>query len=242
MVHECIVKLDNGKLRLIRKLCLLLSPAPHHPGHQDKETQTPPVRPPPPPPTPRPDSVTNSHNKPTPGGKDTDDDHLAEQGDRKRSKSDQGRDTAPSLTPGRAPSPKPGPLAPPPYPGPPGPQGPRRSYRLGTGGRDRNPEEGGVEGHPPTPPPGVGDPDHPPPTPENGHNREKEDGEKGAVGGSDETDHPPPPPPQNDPEQGLGLAGNVACLLSKWEDLFNLLVQNIEDDLGDYWKKLSTPQ
>ncbi|AAB61644.1 E4, partial [Human papillomavirus RTRX7] len=242
--------------KLIRKLCLLLSPAPHLPDLQDKQTQTPPPRPPPPPLTPRPDPVTNSHNKPQPRGKDSDDDHPVEQGDKKRSKGDQGRDTAPGLTPGRTPSPIPGPL-PPPYPGPPGP---RRSPRLGVGGQnpDHNPRSTSsrrqVEGHPPTPPPGVGDPDqsHPPPPPlppPNGHNGEGETEGKeevGAVGGavgeqeSDGVDHPPPPHPQNGLDQSL--AGSVACLLTKWEDLFNLLVQNIEEDLGDYWKRLSTPQ
>ena len=135
-------------------------------------------------------------------------------------------------------------MAPPPYPGP----GPRRSPRQFGPGPDRDPEdglqpplgEGQVEGHP-----GDGDQPqgHPPPTPSNGHKGEEGDGvEEGAVGG-DGNDHPPPPPPPPPPNVQEGsLLGCVGSLLLKWEDQFNLLVQNIQGDLEDYWMKLSTPQ
>ncbi|AEM24653.1 hypothetical protein, partial [Human papillomavirus 143] len=239
---------------LIRILSLLLSPAPPHQGHQeDKQTQTPPPRPPPPqqpPLTPRPDSSPqqNSHNKPKTRGEGTDGEPPADQGDRKRSRGDQGPDTA------RGPSPKP-PLLDPPPPGP----GPRRSPRLESGAGqqpDRDPEkgpqvplgegevEGGDQGHVPPPPP-------PPTNGHNGHGRKVqgpegrgEQGEpgEGAVGGEDgDEEDPPPPPPHTNGQEG-SLLGSVASLLIRWEGHFDQLVQSIQDDLEDYWKKLSIPQ
>lgn len=234
-----------------------LSPAPPLQGRQeDKQTQTPPTRPPPPaqpPLTPRPDSSLhqNSHNKPKPREEGTDGGPPAKQGDRKRSKNDQGPDTDP-LGPDRDPSlgPTPLPLGPP----PPGP-GPRRSPRLGSGGSqpDHDPEaplegevEGGGHGHHPPPPP--------PPPPTNGHEcgpkPQGPEGREGAEGpgegargaeGGEEDGHPPPPPPPTNGQEG-SLLGAVACLLTKWEGHFDLLVQNIQDELEDYWKKLLIPQ
>ncbi|AAA46980.1 ORF E4 [human papillomavirus 47] len=251
MMQRDIVLLENGKLKLIRKLCLLLSLAPHHQGHQeDKQTQTPPPRPPPPPQpplTPRPDAnpSINSHNKPKPNEEGTDGDHQAEQGDRKRTKGD------PDPDPGRGPVLKPT-LPPPPPPPPTGP-GLRRSTRLvlvpGQGpppDLPAPPVEGEVEGHPQGK-----DRDHPPPTPQNGHGKETQGaegggdkGEQGAVGGESsdgEGDHSQPPltPPN---ESDGSLLNTVACLLARWESNFDQLVQNIQGDLEGYWRKLGTPQ
>lgn len=264
MMQKDIVQLENGKLKLIRKLCLLLSPAPHLQGRQeDKQTQTPPPRPPPPPQpplTPRPDSKpsVNSHNKPKPNEEGTDGDHQAEQGDRKRTKGDPGHNSGPDPDPDRDQVLKPT-LPPPPPPPPTGP-GLRRSARLvltpGQGpplDLPAPPVEGEVEGHPEGKDHGPGHPP-PPPQPPNGHNghgtgtRGAEGGadkeEEGAVGGEStdgEGDHLQPPltPPN---ESDGSLLNTVACLLAKWESNFDQLVQNIQGDLEGYWRKLGTPQ
>jgi hypothetical protein len=34
----------------------------------------------------------------------------------------------------------------------------------------------------------------------------------------------------------------VASLLAMWENQFKQLVEDIKDDLEDYWQKLMTPQ
>lgn len=231
MMQLDIVKLDIGKLKLIRKLCLLLSPAPPPPSHQeDKQTQTPPPRPPPPPLTPRPDSrpqiPENSHNKPTPREEGTDADRPVEPGERpKRGRvGDRGPSPGRGRGRGRGSDPDLGPN--------------RLSGGLGTD-QDPDPEkkkcpesqpppEGEVEGHPPPPPP-----------PPNGHNGHEE----GAVGGAGGDGHPPPPPPPpNGHDESQSLLGSVASLLVTWESHFNQLVQEIQEDLEGYWTKLSIPQ
>lgn len=250
MMQVDIAELDIGKLTLIRKLCLLLSPAPPPPTHQeDKQTQTPPPRPPPPPLTPRPDSrpPENSHNKPTPKEEGTDGDRPVGPGERpKRMK---GGDRGPSPGRGRGrgrgrgsdpdPGPDPGPI-----PGP-------GLNRLTSRNTDSDPEGKCPSSLPPPPPPppqpttppegqGEGHPPPPPPPP-NGHDGHEEGPLEGAVGGGD--GHPPPPPaPPNGHEESQSLLGNVASLLTTWESLFNQLVQEIQVDLEDYWTKLSIPQ
>ena len=248
MMQVDIAELDIGKLTLIRKLCLLLSPAPPHPTHQeDKQTQTPPPRPPPPPLTPRPDSrpPENSHNKPTPKEEGTDGDRPVGPGERpKRIK---GGDRGPSPGRGRGRGrgsdpdlgPDPGPI-----PGP-------GLNRLTSRNTDSDPEGKCPSSLPPPPPPppqpttppegqGEGHPPPPPPPP-NGHDGHEEGPLEGAVGGGD--GHPPPPPaPPNGHEESQSLLGNVASLLTTWESLFNQLVQEIQVDLEDYWTKLSIPQ
>lgn len=229
MMQLDIVKLDIGKLKLIRKLCLLLSPAPPPPSHQeDKQTQTPPPRPPPPPLTPRPDSrpqiPENSHNKPTPKEEGTDADRPV--GPDERPKRGRGGDRGPSPGRGRGRG----------LGSDPGLN--RLSGGLGTD-QDPDPDkkkcpesqpppEGEVEGHPPPPPP-----------PPNGHNGHEE----GAVGGAGGDGHPPPPPPPpNGHDESQSLLGSVASLLVTWESHFNQLVQEIQEDLEGYWTKLSIPQ
>lgn len=229
MMQLDLVKLDIGKLKLIRKLCLLLSPAPPLPSHQeDKQTQTPPPRPPPPPLTPRPDSrpqiPENSHNKPTPKEEGTDADHPVGPGERPKRGRGGDRGPSPGRGRGRGLGSDPGPN--------------RLSGGLGTD-QDPDPDkkkcpesqpppEGEVEGHPPPPPP-----------PPNGHNGHEE----GAVGGAGGDGHPPPPPPPpNGHDESQSLLGSVASLLVTWESHFNQLVQEIQEDLEGYWTKLSIPQ
>lgn len=95
----------------------------------------------------------------------------------------------------------------------------------GGGDQDQGPDqppregasgEGDVEGHPPLPPsqpPAL----HPPPS-------------------------PPPPNGENGEEESQGLVPTVASLLAMWENQFNQLVEDIKEDLEDYWRKLMTPQ
>ena len=125
----------------------------------------------------------------------------------------------------------------------PGPSGPKKG-ELGPD-LDQHPVEGSEnvsEAEVPTEG-GGGDPDQPP--------------KKDALGEGDVEGHPPPrpspppalpppcPPPHNGEsgdEEVQGLAHTVASLLAMWENQFNQLVEDIKDDLEDYWRKLMTPQ
>lgn len=213
------VNLASGRSELIRKLCLPLLPAPHHPNPQEDPDKNP-SPPPQPPPTPRPPAVPNGHNKPPvtkqPGKEGTEGDHQAPQA------ADGDDDPRPGKR-SKADGPKPGPgrgrLPPfkldldqdPLHGDPDPPQG-------AVGGQGSEPPEGGEESQPPL---GEGE---------------------GQVEG-----HPPPLPPAPEPkphngDQTHGLLGTVACLLGTWEETFRQLVEDIQEDLDGYWRKLGIPQ
>ena len=213
------VNLASGRSELIRKLCLPLLPAPHHPNPQEDPDKNP-SPPPQPPPTPRPPAVPNGHNKPPvtkqPGKEGTEGDHQAPQA------ADGDDDPRPGKR-SKADGPKPGPgrgrLPPfkldldqdPLHGDPDPPQG-------AVGGQGSEPPEGGEESQPPL---GEGE---------------------GQVEG-----HPPPLPPAPEPkphngDQTHGLLGTVAFLLGTWEENFRQLVEEIQEDLDGYWRKLGIPQ
>lgn len=212
MMQIDIVNLANGRSGLIRKLCLPLSPAPHHPTPQEG-----PENYPDPPLTPRPQAQPNSHNKPVvtkqPSGRGTGEGSQAPltpdaDDDPRPGKRSKGDEHGPA--PGRAPAPLKLDLDPP-HGDPDQPPG-------ATGGVGETPPEGNEESQPPL---GEGE---------------------GAVEG---LPPPAPPPPEPKPHNGdatHGLLGTMASLLGTWEESFRQLVEEIQEDLDDYWRRLSIPQ
>ncbi|CAW42241.1 E4 protein [Human papillomavirus 100] len=91
---------------------------------------------------------------------------------------------------------------------------------------DQGPEAPGVgEGREPEDPP-----PEDPPVPPTGTG-------EGAVEGG-----PSPGPGHGQGPEQEGILPGAALLLTKWEQQFDLLVDNIVGELRDYWQKLRTPQ
>nr|AYA93611.1 MAG: E4 protein [Human papillomavirus] len=209
-----LVNLAVGRSELIRKLCLPLLPAPHRPTPQEgpESHLDPPL-------TPRPQAQPNGHNKPVvtkqPGGRGTGGENqapLTPDGDDDPRPGKRSKGDDHGLAPGRAPAPLKLDLDP--------PQGDPDQPPGATGGAGETPPEGSEESQPPL---GEGE------------------GE-----GEAEGHHPlPPPPPEPKPQNGdvtQSLLGTMASLLGTWEESFRQLVEEIQEDLDDYWRKLSIPQ
>lgn len=210
----------------MKKLCLLLLLVPHHRG-VSKESESPPHpptpaphRPPPPvqPPPPtglpeRKEDSNNSNKKPSDEG--TDGKPLALQDPPHRpEKRHKGQGHDPETGDGkrRGLSTDQGENGLPATAPDPPTPDPPESGRDPLG-------EGPVEGHPPPLPPNGHDPDH------------KPQGE--------ENQGPDPDPDQN---QNHGILKGAAYHLQRWEETYKQLVEDILDDLSNYWQMLGIPQ
>lgn len=219
-MQKNMVNLASGRSELIRKLCLLLLLAPRRQNPQDEKDrpQSPPLTPRPPP-VPASPPTTNSHNKPVTKPTES----GGTEGENQVPQSPNDNDDGPrpgkrSKGEGRGPEQHPLNL------------GPDRDPLLleDQGGHGDEPPEGGEN----TPPGAEGE----------GAEGKVTEGE-GEVEGRPL--HPPPSAPDqpHKPDQNnQSVLGTVAYLLGTWEDQFRQLVDEIQGDLEDYWKKLAIPQ
>ena len=229
--------LDNMKCALTTKLCLLLLLAPpHHPrGYENPPTPAPfttpstrhppaPQQPPPPSappqPQPQPHEHLNSHPKPVPGKEGTGEKTLVLQQPPTPGK--RSRDDDPGLEPG-------------PADGKRAPQGPKKPA-VPDPDPDPLPED----------PEGPEDLSQPPEIPAPAPREPA-----GAEGGEGEVEghpHPPPPPPVNGKEGAAGQGGEslflqgLASRLTRWDQEYKQLVDDILDDLEGYWRRLAILQ
>lgn len=208
----------------MKKLCLLLLLVPHNQG-VNKESQSPPHpptpaphRPPPPqptgPPEKTPENNNNSNKKPSDEGTDGKPLALQDPPPHRPGKRHKGQGRDPETGDEK-----------------------RRGLSADQGGNDLpatapNPPtpdppesgqdplgEGQVEGHPPPAPPNGHDPDHKPQGEENQS-----------------------PDPDPDPDPNHSILRGAAYHLQKWEETYKQLVEDILDDLSNYWQMLGIPQ